>query len=437
VLQLHVTRVTQRAENLDLDNNILNSTLVNRPIMMVGHHQSNGTSPPVKQDVSKGTRFLNEEDIILFTEDYTDGLINAVPDESEAYSNDIIFEDSSDDLEFTDNYVFEDATSDTASSDNFIFDNYSSEGEADSMFKKQDQGDLIAFTDDYIFDDPSPQTTTLSVSRTGIVTYSDGTQSIPASLRSDRSVRKELQVKPGYFPPEDVEPYQAPSPISSSVSVSESNQTLKATNASLKKRKPLCRSSLASGNPPSGLPDSYQRSQYSTSGSAVCTEIDQLPAVSPLDSANSTSAISGSEESPSTTACRSLWVPSLLKSQSTLKSNPLLFSRYAPLVPSNTHVPTRSRSVLATQQPTDLMTSNGSLYELWMKSYPSAPPALTDGSQPKRQLHVLKSMSQDYFDPQVHTKNVEDHIYCTISVYTKHFGKTVAEGDGKTYVSQS
>lgn len=44
--------------------------------------------------------------------------------------------------------------------------------------------------------------------RSGIQKLSNGESVIPASTRADGSVRKEIRVKPGYKPPEDVEVYK-------------------------------------------------------------------------------------------------------------------------------------------------------------------------------------------------------------------------------------
>ncbi|KAF2173803.1 hypothetical protein M409DRAFT_16074 [Zasmidium cellare ATCC 36951] len=47
-----------------------------------------------------------------------------------------------------------------------------------------------------------------STTRSGIRKLSNGESVIPASTRADGSVRKEIRVKPGYKPPEDVEVYK-------------------------------------------------------------------------------------------------------------------------------------------------------------------------------------------------------------------------------------
>lgn len=47
-----------------------------------------------------------------------------------------------------------------------------------------------------------------NVSRAGIATSASGERHIPSSVRPDGSVRKEIRVRPGYRPPEDVELYK-------------------------------------------------------------------------------------------------------------------------------------------------------------------------------------------------------------------------------------
>ncbi|KAI4738085.1 hypothetical protein E4T50_11436 [Aureobasidium sp. EXF-12298] len=46
------------------------------------------------------------------------------------------------------------------------------------------------------------------VSRAGIATSATGERHIPSSVRPDGTVRKEIRVRPGYRPPEDVELYK-------------------------------------------------------------------------------------------------------------------------------------------------------------------------------------------------------------------------------------
>lgn len=46
------------------------------------------------------------------------------------------------------------------------------------------------------------------LSRAGIATSASGERHIPSSVRPDGSVRKEIRVRPGYRPPEDVELYK-------------------------------------------------------------------------------------------------------------------------------------------------------------------------------------------------------------------------------------
>jgi partner of Y14 and mago protein len=53
----------------------------------------------------------------------------------------------------------------------------------------------------------TPKSST-TASRSGIQKLQDGNSVIPASIRADGSIRKEIRVKPGYRPPEDVEVYK-------------------------------------------------------------------------------------------------------------------------------------------------------------------------------------------------------------------------------------
>ncbi|KAH7081586.1 hypothetical protein BKA63DRAFT_211844 [Paraphoma chrysanthemicola] len=53
-----------------------------------------------------------------------------------------------------------------------------------------------------------PTVETPSVSRAGITTSASGERHIPSSVRPDGTLRKEIRVRPGYRPPEDVEIYK-------------------------------------------------------------------------------------------------------------------------------------------------------------------------------------------------------------------------------------
>lgn len=48
----------------------------------------------------------------------------------------------------------------------------------------------------------------IGITKAGITTNADGTRSIASSVRADGSVRKEIKIRPGYRPPEDIEKYK-------------------------------------------------------------------------------------------------------------------------------------------------------------------------------------------------------------------------------------
>src|ERR1700759_3936830 len=54
----------------------------------------------------------------------------------------------------------------------------------------------------------TPSNDTPESSKSGITTDENGIRHIPSSVRADGSVRKEIRVRPGYRPPEDVEVYR-------------------------------------------------------------------------------------------------------------------------------------------------------------------------------------------------------------------------------------
>src|SRR2546423_1791751 len=53
-----------------------------------------------------------------------------------------------------------------------------------------------------------PTSASQPVTKSGIKTKSDGTAVIPSSKRADGSTRKEIRIRPGYKPPEEVETYK-------------------------------------------------------------------------------------------------------------------------------------------------------------------------------------------------------------------------------------
>jgi partner of Y14 and mago len=55
---------------------------------------------------------------------------------------------------------------------------------------------------------PTPSDAKSTASKSGIITDSNGVSHIPSSVRADGSVRKEIRIRPGYRPPEDVEVYR-------------------------------------------------------------------------------------------------------------------------------------------------------------------------------------------------------------------------------------
>lgn len=55
---------------------------------------------------------------------------------------------------------------------------------------------------------PTPKSSSPPTSKAGIIETTTGARHIPASIRADGSKRKEIRIRPGYKPPEDVEVYK-------------------------------------------------------------------------------------------------------------------------------------------------------------------------------------------------------------------------------------
>lgn len=95
---------------------------------------------------------------------------------------------------------------------------------------------------------PSADGKDSKTSKAGISTSSSGDRVIASSVRADGSVRKEIRVRPGYRPPEDVEVYKNRTadawknrgsggvPGAEPVSKSDDKQTTTASNKNAKRR---------------------------------------------------------------------------------------------------------------------------------------------------------------------------------------------------------
>lgn len=106
------------------------------------------------------------------------------------------------------------------------------------------------------------------VSKAGIETTADGASYIPSSKRPDGSTRKEIRVRPGYRPPEDVETYKNRSAEawktrgSSGVPGADPPTTAKdegpAKNKNAKRREAARKKAEAVESPENGLADALQ-----------------------------------------------------------------------------------------------------------------------------------------------------------------------------------
>ncbi|KAG0643763.1 hypothetical protein HOY80DRAFT_304817 [Tuber brumale] len=114
--------------------------------------------------------------------------------------------------------------------------------------------------------DPAAETSTST--KSGITLTSDGQRVIPSSLRADGSARREIRVRPGYRPPEDVEVYKNRTaeawknrgsggvPGASSPSDDDMNQpagtSASSKNAKRKAARKRAKEKVASGQPEAG-----------------------------------------------------------------------------------------------------------------------------------------------------------------------------------------
>ncbi|KAI4129101.1 MAG: hypothetical protein LQ338_002399 [Usnochroma carphineum] len=107
-----------------------------------------------------------------------------------------------------------------------------------------------------------PSTTTAGT-KSGIITSIDGERHIPASVRPDGSTRKEIKIRPGYRPPEDVEVYKNRTAESwktrgagagiPGATVAEQDDSKPSSNKNAKRREARKRAKVAGDNSENGL----------------------------------------------------------------------------------------------------------------------------------------------------------------------------------------
>lgn len=129
---------------------------------------------------------------------------------------------------------------------------------------------------------PSVPTPPPSSSKAGIISTPTGERHIPSSTRADGSKRKEIKIRPGYKPPEDVEVYKnrtaevfrnigsGPPPGSEGYGEDDKNGTSGANSEKNKKRREARKKAAATAapNPEAGA-------QETTSNTAI--KVPELP----------------------------------------------------------------------------------------------------------------------------------------------------------------
>ncbi|KAL8963637.1 MAG: hypothetical protein Q9193_000130 [Seirophora villosa] len=105
--------------------------------------------------------------------------------------------------------------------------------------------------------------TTVPGTKSGIITSIHGERHIPASVRADGSTRKEIKIRPGYKPPEDVEVYKNRTAAAwktrgvgagvPGAAVIESEDTKSSSNKNAKRREARKRAKAASEDSQDGL----------------------------------------------------------------------------------------------------------------------------------------------------------------------------------------
>lgn len=99
-----------------------------------------------------------------------------------------------------------------------------------------------------------------AVSKAGITTSESGQRHIPSSVRPDGTVRKEIRVRPGYRPPEDVEVYKnrtaeawknrGKGPIPGSESIAKEEPSSAAANKNAKRREARKKAATSAADTP-------------------------------------------------------------------------------------------------------------------------------------------------------------------------------------------
>ncbi|KAL8975364.1 MAG: hypothetical protein Q9197_000393 [Variospora fuerteventurae] len=142
--------------------------------------------------------------------------------------------------------------------------------------------------------------TTHSGTKSGIITSIHGERHIPASVRADGSTRKEIKIRPGYKPPEDVEVYKNRTAAAwktrglgagvPGAAVVEPNDTTSSKNKNAKRREVRKRAKAAGEDSQDGVdkeepteaePDVARKQEGSGSGTMKDLEQEADPALDP------------------------------------------------------------------------------------------------------------------------------------------------------------
>ncbi len=137
-----------------------------------------------------------------------------------------------------------------------------------------------------------PSSNDSSTTKSGIIQSTDGERHIPSSTRADGSKRKEIKIRPGYKPPEDVEVYKNRTaeawktrgsggvPGAAVVEDSES----KASNKNAKRREARKKAKAAPDAPEDGeKPSNELKPSVAASPTEAPTKEDWRPTAQPVE----------------------------------------------------------------------------------------------------------------------------------------------------------